>query len=84
MDLQILADQLVALRAAVGAVQAQVDAMAAVVDAAMIGAQQVPEPACTHEDSDLIGTLGDPRRKCLRCGAEFYDRLEREAAAAVR
>ena len=56
-----------AMRAQIGALQAQLDAMERLVLGVLPG-PKVPQP-CAHEDREDAGsTLGHVREKCLRCG----------------
>lgn len=68
VDPRVLAVQLAGLRAQVGALQAQIDAIVSIVELALAPAET---PACTHPETEFVGTLGRPARRCLnpRCQA---------------
>lgn len=71
MDRAVLQAQLVALRACVGSLQAQVDALEVWCGAADAEPVTPSLPTCDHEERVFIGTLGEPRWECRRCGQEF-------------
>ena len=75
--LDVLARQLEALRAGIGNLQAQADAMAAVLIEAARQANPSPAPeACAHPHTEDDGsTLDCERLRCLQCG----ERLVRPA-----
>jgi ribosomal protein L37AE/L43A len=66
IDARWMAAQVVALRAAVGAVQAQVDVLADALERL-----QAEPPSCTHRRKDNVGTIGAPVWECLDCGARW-------------
>lgn len=68
VDPRVIAVQLAGLRAQIGAMQAQVDAIVAIVELSMTPAEDL---ACQHPETEFVGTLGRPARRCLnpRCQA---------------
>jgi hypothetical protein len=67
-----------ALRAQVGALQAHIDALEALVLSSLPGPRPEPAP-CAHEDREDDGsTLGHLRERCLRCGEVIEREIEAE------
>lgn len=72
--IELLARQIVSMRAAIGSLQAQVDAMAATLEMCAASQAPAPAPACAHVHTDDEGsTLTVSRRRCLDCRALLVD-----------
>jgi hypothetical protein len=51
----------------VGGLQAQLDAMGAVLDEALRSQVALPAPTCPHLETENVGTFGSPELRCTAC-----------------
>lgn len=72
MDDTVVTAQLLALRAGIGSLQAQIDALACSLAQPSPSSGDAPPP-CDHAERDFVGALGDPRWVCRRCQQEFHE-----------